>query len=80
MTVRVTKWGNSLAIRLPKPAAEAAQIGEGDPLDLIVSRPGAVELRARNRKPSLKELVAKITSENRHEETDWGGVMGREIW
>jgi antitoxin MazE len=35
---------------------------------------------ARRRKYSLKELVDGITPENRHEETDTGPPVGREIW
>jgi len=30
--------------------------------------------------PSLEELVAQITLENRHDETDWGAAAGREVW
>jgi antitoxin MazE len=80
MNARVTKWGNSLAIRLPKTAAEAANIAEGDALEIRVPSKGRVELRARRSKASLTELVAKITPENRHAETDWGAPAGRELW
>jgi antitoxin MazE len=80
MNVQVTRWGNSLAIRLPKPAAEAANIAEGDALELRVPGKGRVELRTRKRKPKLAALLAKITPENRHEEVDWGAPAGREIW
>lgn len=80
MNVRLAKWGNSLAIRLPKPAADAAGIGEGDTLEIVIPSKGRVELSRNRRKPTLKELVSKITPENRHDETDWGSRVGREVW
>ena len=77
--VHVTKWGNSLAIRIPKPAAESAKMKNGDELELVAS-PGKVELRSMRPKPSLASLVRRITPENRHDKTDWGGPVGAEVW
>jgi len=37
-------------------------------------------LRPPSREYSLEELVAGITPENRHGETDWGQALGRESW
>ncbi len=77
--VQVTKWGNSLAVRIPKPAAETAKLKQGDEIEVVAS-PGKVELRSVSKKPTLAELVRKITRENRHDETDWGEPVGREVW
>jgi virulence-associated protein VagC len=38
MHVRVQKWGNSLAVRIPKPLAEDAEVKEGTVLNLAVSK------------------------------------------
>jgi len=75
---QVMKWGNSLAVRIPKAVAEQARIQEGDPI-LIEARKGHVEICAVERIPTLEQLVAQITPENRYEETDWGTDVGKEI-
>jgi len=72
------KWGNSLAVRIPRAVAEKASIQEGDSI-LVEARRGHVELRPAERIPTLEELVAQITPENRYEETDWGADRGKEI-
>ena len=74
---QMAKWGNSLAIRIPKAVAEKARMKEGDAVELIAGQ-GRIELRRAERIPSLDELIAKITPENRYDETDWGADVGRE--
>ena len=71
------KWGNSLAVRIPKAVAEQARIREGDPV-VIEAVDGRVEVRSREQIPSLKELVAKIRRDNRFAEMDWGREAGKE--
>jgi antitoxin MazE len=77
--VQITKWGNSLAVRIPKPTAQTAKLKQGDEVEVIAA-PGKVELRSTRRKPTLKELVRGIKPENCHAETDWGEPVGRETW
>ena len=57
----IVKWGNSLAVRIPKPVAEAAGVREGDPI-MIEADEGHIKVRRKQRVPTLKELVAKITA------------------
>jgi antitoxin MazE len=80
MDTRLTKWGNSLAVRIPRPAVEKAGLHEGDRLDLSVGEDGCVVLRPAKRKPTLSDLLAGITDQNRHAEADFGGPAGREAW
>ena len=80
MDNRLTKWGNSLAVRIPRPAVEKAGLHEGDRLDLSVGEDGCVVLRPAKRKPTLSDLLAGITDQNRHAEADFGGPAGREAW
>lgn len=80
MKTQLAKWGNSLALRIPKSVAEAAKLRDGDTLVLDVEAPGSVRLRKPRHKPTLEELVARITDENRHGETDWGEPVGAEVW
>ena len=78
MTTQVARWGNSLAIRIPKGVAEDARLREGESIDISVSKDGAVVLRRVDRAGRLADLVARITSDNRHRETDWGPPVGNE--
>ena len=80
MKTQLAKWGNSLAVRIPKPIADAAQLNPGDKLELDVETPGALTIRKPKQEPTLRELVREITSENRHSESDWGHPEGNEIW
>jgi len=78
-TVRVAKWGNNLAVRIPKAVAEQARLQEGDAVSIEVVD-GHIELRSAERIPTLEELVAQITPENCHGKIDWGPAVGKEIW
>lgn len=79
MTTQVGKWGNSLAVRIPGAYAKELELTEG--AELEVTRVGeGLLLSPRKREYTLKELVAQITPENVHGETDWGPPVGREIW
>jgi antitoxin MazE len=80
MKTQLAKWGNSLAIRIPKPVADAAKLRSGDHLELDVEAPGSVRIRRPQRQPTLEELIRAITPENRHEEIDWGEPTGKELW
>jgi antitoxin MazE len=76
---QMVRWGNSLAVRIPKAVADEACLAEGDKIVLEVESPGKVAIKAVDR-PTLKELVARITPENVHEEINWGKPVGREAW
>lgn len=77
-TAQIVKWGNSLAVRIPKPVAEQAGVTEGDPVVLEAER-GQIKLKRQERVPSLKELVTQITPENRYGEISDGPARGKEI-
>lgn len=80
MKAQLSKWGNSLAVRIPQSVAEAAKLRQGDRLEFKVTAPGAVQIRTAKTKPTLAQLIRGITPENRHEETDWGRAVGNELW
>ena len=78
---QLTKWGNSLAVRIPKAVAIQAGFLEGDRIELSTQEDGQLILRrALGRKITLEELVARIDPDNRHGETDWGPPVRREVW
>ncbi len=79
MRARVAKWGNSLALRIPKTVAEEVGLDEGASVEVRVLGRKLLLAPARQQY-SLDELVAGITPKNRHGETDWGPPVGNESW
>lgn len=79
MKAQMVKWGNSLAVRIPKPVVQGAGLKEGDSLEIEAASDGHVELRRAARVPTLAQLVAKITPENRYAEIAITSEVGKEI-
>ena len=75
---QVVKWGNSLAVRIPKAVAEEARMREGDAVTIKAAK-NRIELLRTEKIPTLEELVAKITPEKRHQETPSGPDVGKEV-
>ena len=69
-----------MAVRIPKPIAEIAGVREGDALAVSGHHGGAIVLRRARPRYRLEDLVAKISGKNRHDETDWGPRVGKEVW
>ncbi len=78
MRAQMLKWGNSLAVRIPKTIADEANLNEGDQLEIALAPGGGVELQRVGELPTLAQLVAKITPENRYAEVSAGRSKGRE--
>lgn len=79
MTATVQKWGNSLALRLPKAIAQELEVSEGDSVDLKI-RGDSLQVKPARREYRLAELLAEVKKENVHSEIDWGGAVGKEVW
>ena len=80
MNQHVKKWGNSLAVRIPARLSAAIGLKADDAVD-IREEDGKLVIEKQTRKhPTLDELLAGITPENIHPETDWGPPVGREFW
>lgn len=79
MRAHMLKWGNSLAVRIPKPIAEEAKLRAGDSLEIEVAAEGAVHLHRLRKVPALAQLVSQITPENRYGEISTGAEVGKEI-
>ena len=76
----ISKWGNSLAVRIPLMIAKQAGIAEGDSIAMALDNEGAIVLRPTRRRYQLSELVSRITSKNLHRETEWGPRQREESW
>jgi len=80
MKTRIQKWGNSLALRIPKPFAEETRLGENTAVDLSVRNGRLVVVPILEPEFSLEDLVRRITPRNRHGETETGDAVGQEVW
>ncbi|MCJ7514242.1 MAG: AbrB/MazE/SpoVT family DNA-binding domain-containing protein [Anaerolineales bacterium] len=79
MKTRVQRWGNSLAVRIPK--AYAAEIGLSDesPVELKVNR-GVLVVEPSASAPRLGDLLRGISEANLHKEVHTGPAVGNEAW
>jgi antitoxin MazE len=80
MKAQLRKWGNSLAVRIPKPVIDAAKLNPGDHLEVSVKAPGVVQIRAVKAEPTLAQLLRAVIPENFPDEIAWGAPVGRELW
>ncbi len=76
-TTAVTRWGNSLGVRLPQGVAKSAGLREGSRVDVSFENDAVVMRRAKPRY-KLDELLDQITPENIHPLIDSGEPVGRE--
>jgi antitoxin MazE len=74
METQITKWGNSLGIRIPANLAKELGVKEGNTLDLKIENNALV---IRPAKPTLDEMLATITPDQLHGEVGFGRPVGR---
>jgi len=55
--MQVSKWGNSLAVRLPAAVVEALKLKEGEDIEIHVAGARALEIA---RKPTARELLMRL--------------------
>ena len=80
METRVEKWGNSLALRIPKPLAAEVGLEDSSPVELSLMDGRLVRTPAVEPELSLATLLAQVTEENLHGEVDTGPAVGDEVW
>lgn len=79
MTTKLQKWGNSLGVRIPKEVLKKAKFKDGKSV-FVQNFGDSILITAKSKEETLDDLLSKITPENIHEEIDWGGPVGNEIW
>ena len=80
MKTRVQKWGNSLALRIPKSFAAEVGLHENGAVELSLEE-GALVVHPIASKPlTLAELLRGVTDENLPGEWDTGPAVGKEAW
>lgn len=80
MQTKITKWGNSLALRIPKSFALNANLKQNELVDLSIEKEKIIITPIYEKEYSLKELLDKVTEGNLHGEFDTGEPVGKEIW
>ena len=57
----VSKWGNSLAVRLPKTLVDQLGLKEGDELNVVAAKNGAIEVETKEnqRRRALDRMAAR---------------------
>ena len=73
MRARVSKWGNSLAIRLPQAAVKTLHVHEGEQVELSING-DRLEIRAARPRYRLQDLLSEITPDNQPEAMDFPPV------
>ncbi len=80
MQTKIQKWGNSLAVRIPKPFVKEARLAYGTSVDLSVNDGRIIIDPHVESEFRLEDLLSGVTKENLHAEVDTGNVVGREVW
>ncbi len=80
MVRRVQKWGNSLALRIPRVLASEIGLGPDTPVELSLVKGKLIVEPVREPTVTLDELLDRVTKENLHGEIQTGPVVGNEIW
>ena len=81
MTTKIQKWGNSLALRLPKEITEKFDLSEGSQGVLEIEKKQiSIKPSPSKKKYSLRDLLVKMTPKNSHDEILWGKTEGKEVW
>ncbi len=80
MKTKVQRWGNSLAVRIPKAFAEEVGLQDDSPIEMRLVKGGLLMEPSPGWAPSLDELLGGVTESNLHDEVDTGPAQGSEAW
>jgi len=80
MLTKVQKWGNSLALRIPKAFALDAQLENDSFVEISIVDGQIIITPVVAPSWTLEELLAGINKDNIHQEVDAGFAVGKEAW
>jgi antitoxin MazE len=81
MRTNIQKWGNSLAVRLPKPLMERLNLKQGARVEILSDDDESITIRPVSHSAyDLKTILSGIKEGNIHDEVDWGDDEGTESW
>jgi antitoxin MazE len=80
MIVKIQKWGNSLALRIPKAFTREINIEDGSKVNLVLEDGKLMIIPMELKHYKLSELLLQIHENNLHGEVDTKGPVGKESW
>ena len=80
MLTKVQKWGNSLALRIPKAFAADARLEHDSVVEMSLVKGQIVIKPVSSPTWTLEELLSGVNKKNIHHETDSGNAVGNEVW
>ena len=80
MRTKVGRWGNSLAVRIPKALAEEVRLDVETEVELSVEGDRLLVEPTALGRWTLRDLLVRVTKENLHKEVDLGTPVGHEVW
>ncbi len=80
MQAKIKKWGNSLALRIPKSFALNANLRQSELVDLTIDKERIIITPIGEKEYSLDELLEGVSESNLHGEFETGEPAGKEIW
>ena len=79
MQTTIQKWGNSLAIRIPKSFASETKINNGTKVDLLIKNNQLIIAPIIKEEYTLDAFLSEINDSNIHNEIDFGKPLGKEL-
>ena len=80
MRIRIQRWGNSLAVRIPAAFARTLGMEQNSQVDMRMTKSSLSITPVTRPKPRLDDLLSRITADNAHGEVGTGRSQGRETW
>ena len=78
MNTEISKWGNSLALRIPKAVASEINLSEGSEVSVTAVDGRLVITPVTDLRYKLEELLSAVSKSNVHKEVDLGRPVGKE--
>jgi len=80
MQRHIQKWGNSLALRIPKSFAQEVGLDRDTPVQVLLEDGKLVVVPVAEPSVTLEQMLEQVTEDNMHHEVDIGPAVGEEIW
>jgi antitoxin MazE len=80
MNLTIQKWGNSLALRIPKTVAKQVNVHQGSRMDMSLVANKIILTSSEVKEYDLKSLLKKVNKKNLHQEVSFGKAVGKEVW
>ncbi|MBL0702318.1 MAG: AbrB/MazE/SpoVT family DNA-binding domain-containing protein [Desulfosarcina sp.] len=80
MQTQIKKWGNSLALRIPKSFVLDANLKLNELVDLSIDNEKIIITPVVEKEYSLDKLLEGVSESNLHGEFNTGVPVGKKIW